>query len=249
MRFLHKTELVCLDVESTGLSVETDRIIEVGAVRFCQEQVLDEFETLINPECLIPKESQLIHNISDEMVAGKPLMKEILPQLHAFIGDRVIMGHGIKYDIDMLNMEAQRAGLDLTFGAYGTIDSLRLARLYGQSPSNSLTILRQHFNIEAEGAHRALSDVLVNCQVFVRLTKEFRSIEQIEQTLKRPIQMKNMPLGKHKGRPMRELPIEYLRWASHQEFDQDLLFSIRTELQRRKKGNDFAQVANPFASL
>src|SRR5665647_239562 len=127
MRFLHKTELICLDVESTGLSVETDRVIEVGIVRFCKEDVLEAYETLINPERSIPKESQLIHNISDEMVLGKPLMKEILPKLHAFVGDRVIMGHGIQYDIDMLNMEAKRAELDLVFGAHGTIDTLRLA--------------------------------------------------------------------------------------------------------------------------
>lgn len=249
MRFLHKTELVCLDVESTGLSKETDRVIEVGAVLFCKDTFLQEYETLVNPERDIPKESQAIHNISEEMVQGKPLMKDILPILHSFVGDRIVIGHGIQFDIDMLNMEAKKAGLELEFGTYGTIDTLRLARLYGESPSNSLSVLRQHFNIQSEGAHRALSDVIVNCQVFNKLTREFRSIEQIQQTLSRPIFMKNMPLGKHKGRPMKELPIDYLRWAVHQEFDQDLLYSLKTELSRRKKGNDFSQVSNPFASL
>jgi DNA polymerase-3 subunit epsilon len=58
-----------------------------------------------------------------------------------------------------------------------------------------------------------------------------------------------MPLGKHKGRLFKELPHEYLQWAAHQNFDQDLLFSIRTELKKRKKGGLFIQAANPFLNI
>lgn len=249
MNFLHKTECVCIDVETTGLLKESDRVIEVAAVIFCKELIIDQFEALVNPERLIPAESQAIHNISDDMVKHKPLMKEILPSLHAFVGDRMIIGHGISFDIDMLNKEAERASSVLRFGSYGSIDTLRLARLYGQSPSNSLEVLRQHFGIMAEGAHRALGDALVNCQIFTKLTKDFRSIEQIQKELSKPILMKNMPLGKHKGRPMKELPLPYLQWAIRQEFDEDLIYSIRSELQRRKKGADFSQASNPFLEL
>ena len=249
MQFLNKTECICLDIEATGLSIEQDRVIEVAAVRFCGDTFLDEYETLINPDCPIPQASQAIHNITDDMVQGKPSIKEILPTLHSFVGQRIIIGHGIQFDIDMLNKESERAGLNLTFGSHGTIDTLRLARLYGESPSNSLDMLRQHFGIPAEGAHRALGDARVNAIVFKRLTRDFRSIEQIMKELMKPILMKNMPLGKHKGRPMKELPLAYLRWAANQEFDQDLLYSIRSELNRRKKGNDFAQSSNPFLGL
>ena len=56
-----------------------------------------------------------------------------------------------------------------------TIDTFRLSRLYGESPTNSLNQLRQHFNIEAEGAHRALGDVQVNIQVFHYLAKRYKS--------------------------------------------------------------------------
>lgn len=249
MRFLHKTEFICLDVESTGLSIETDRVIEVAAARFLSGTILNEMESLIDPHRPIPAESKAIHNISDEMVKGKPSIEEILPLLHEFVGNRIIIGHGISFDISILNKEAERFDLPFRFGTHGTIDTLRLARLYGESPSNSLDVLRQHFNIEPEGAHRALSDVVVNCQIFHRLTSDFRSVEQIEETLSKPILMKTMPLGKHKGRPMKEVPLEYLKWASHQEFDQDLLYSLRSELSRRKKGNHFAQATNPFCSL
>lgn len=249
MRFLHKTEFICLDVETTGLSKETDRVIEVAAALFLQGTILDECESLINPTCPIPPESQAIHNITDSMVQNKPLIQDMLPSLHAFVGNRIIIGHGIQFDIDMLNKEAERSGLALRFGEHGTIDTLRLARLYGESPSNSLEVLRQHFHIEAEGAHRAMGDVRVNFQIFQRLAANFRSVEQIEQTLSKPILMRNMPLGKHKGRPMKELPLDYLKWASHQEFDQDLLYSLRSELAKRKNTDRFPQASNPFLSL
>ena len=94
-----------------------------------------------------------------------------------------------------------------------------------------------------------MSDVVVNIQVFKKLTSDFRTLEQVTQALSKPIQMKNMPLGKHKGRPMKEIPVEYLRWAANQDFDEDLLYSLRSELNRRKKGTSFVQLANPFMNL
>ena len=61
--------------------------------------------------------------------------------------------------------------------------------------------------------------------------------------------MKYMPLGKHKGRQFGEIPLQYLQWAAHMDFDQDLLFTIRSELKKRKKGTGFKQVTNPFGDL
>jgi DNA polymerase-3 subunit epsilon len=121
--------------------------------------------------------------------------------------------------------------------------------LYGESPSNSLDVLRRHFGIVAEGAHRAKSDVLVNIQVFRRLAHRYKTTEAIDEVLAKPILMKAMPLGKHKGRSFREIPIEYLCWAVRQDFDRDLIFSLRTEILRRKKGGTFSEAVNPFSGL
>ena len=118
-----------------------------------------------------------------------------------------------------------------------------------KSPINSLEKLRQHFNIAEEGAHRAMNDVIVNVEVFKYLAKQYKTTEQIMNRLKSPILLKAMPLGKHKGRPFGEVPIEYLRWAAHQNFDQDLLFSLTVELKKRKQGNNFRQASSPFANL
>lgn len=249
MRHIKDTEFVCLDVEATGLNPESDRVIEVAVATFTLETILEEFESLVDPLQQIPPESIAIHHITQEMVQGKPSIAEIFPSIASLVGNRVVVGHCIQFDIDILVNEAKRVQVENPFKNNLTLDTLRLARLYGESPSNSLEVLRGHFNIQEEGAHRAMSDVIVNIQVFKRLVQKFRTIEEIQKILSKPIAMKAMPLGKHKGRSFKEIPLNYLQWAAHQEFDQDLLFSLRSELSRRKNGSSFSQVTNPFCQL
>lgn len=249
MANLRKQTLVCLDCESTGLDPENDRCIEVAAVRFTFDGIQDEYETLVDPKCEIPEASIAIHHITQDMVSGQPVMKDILEGLLDFVGDHIIVGHGIPFDIKLINAEARRAGLSRELDQKKSFDTLRLARLYGQSPTNSLEQLRKHFNIAAEGAHRAMNDVIVNVEVFKHLTRNFRSIDEVYQALSKPILLKIMPLGKHKGRRLRDVPREYLQWAANKDFDQDLLYSIRSELKRRKKGGSFSQAGNPFSDL
>ena len=249
MSKLNSATFACIDVETTGLDIKNDRVIEVAAVLFTEDSIIDEFQTLVDPQREIPKASQEIHNISDEMVQGQPKIREVLPNLLAFVGRHTIIGHGIQFDINILCEEAARCGIPCTLNRNPFIDTLRLARLYGESPSNSLDVLRRHFNIQAEGAHRAHGDALVNIQVFRHLTAQFSTTDQIFATLEKPISMKNMPLGKHKGRSLREIPLDYLCWAARQDFDRDLLFSLRSEIARRKKGGTFGEAANPFHGL
>ena len=240
---------VCIDCESTGLDPERDRIVEVAVARFNMHEILDSFETLIDPECEIPETSQEIHNISQEMIMGKPKIREILPKLLTMIDRHVIVGHGINFDLALIAHEARRAQIPTTILSQTNIDTLRLARLYGESPVNSLERLRQHFNIEPEGAHRAMSDVIVNIEVFKYLSKSYQTTEQIIKILQKPIKLKAMPLGKHKGRRFDEIPIEYLLWAEKKDFDQDLIFSLRSEIRNRRRGGGFEQSSNPFSNL
>ncbi|OGN63577.1 MAG: DNA polymerase III subunit epsilon [Chlamydiae bacterium RIFCSPHIGHO2_12_FULL_49_9] len=240
---------VCLDCESTGLDPKNDRIVEIAAVRFTFSKILQKFESLIDPECEIPQISQDIHKITKEMIQGKPKIKEVLPELLKMIDGHVIVGHGIGFDIALIAAEAKRNQIPANIEKQPFIDTLRLARLYGESPINSLQQLRQHFNIEPEGAHRAMSDVIVNIEVFKYLSKPYQTTNQILQVLQKPIKLRAMPLGKHKGRKFDEIPIEYLLWAERKDFDQDLLYSIRSELKNRKRGGGFEQSASPFSEL
>ena len=249
MGLIHQDIFVCLDCESTGLDPKKDRMIEIAVARFTFNQVLQMYESLVDPECPIPQVSQEIHKISSEMLQGKPKAADILPHVLKIIDKHILVGHGIGFDIALIAAEAQRCQIPTHIETQPFIDPLRMARLYGESPVNSLERLRQHFNIEAEGAHRAMSDVVVNIEVFKYLAKTYQTTEQLLKTLEKPIKLKAMPLGKHKGRKFDEIPIEYLLWAERKDFDQDLLFSIRSELRNRKRGGGFEQAGNPFAEL
>lgn len=249
MPSLQEETFICLDCETTGLDSEKDKIIEIAIVKFNMNTTLAEFESLIDPECPIPPDSIAIHNITQEMIAGKPRISEVLSDLLELIGNHTIIGHGIDFDISLVINAAERAGIPHNLKKNRFLDTLRMARLYGESPTNSLEQLRKHFNIPQEGAHRAMNDVVVNIAVFKYLLMRYKSLDHLFDVLSRPIQLKCMPLGKHKGRPLKEIPVEYLRWAVHKDFDQDLIYSLRSELKRRKVGNHFAQAANPFAVL
>ena len=246
---MENQQFICIDCETTGLDPKEDRIIEVAAMRFTLKEILDEIQFLINPERTIPDESIAIHNITYEMVLDKPTMREILPELLTFIGSDIIIGHGVGFDIELIAQAADREGISHQLRSNLVLDTLRMARLYGESPTNSLENLRQHFNIQFEGPHRAMSDVIVNREVFKYLAMSYHSLDQVFKALSKPILLKIMPLGKHKGRDIKEVPQQYLQWAANKDFDQDLLYTIRHELNRRKKGNLFSQVSNPFANL
>jgi DNA polymerase-3 subunit epsilon len=240
---------VCIDCETTGLDTNNDRIIEVAVVLFSSDKILEQYETLIDPECEISAESMAIHHITQEMVQGKPKIHEVLKEILKMVGKHIIIGHGVKFDIDMLANAAKRVCIPCGIQENRVIDTLRLARLYGDSSSNALEKLGVHFNVASDGAHRAMSDVMVNIEVFKHLSKRYKTTENLFNILSRPIQLKAMPLGKHKGRPFRDIPQQYLQWAANKDFDEDLMFSIRAELKRRKQGNLFEQAGSPFADL
>lgn len=249
MGLMENETFVCLDCETTGLEPSENRLIEVALCLFNFHEIFERYESLIDPEEPIPDNTIAIHHITDEMVAGKPKAKEVLPRLLELTSDHTIIGHGIGMDIAFIAEECKRAGLSCTIEQNPFFDTLRMARLYGESPVNSLQQLRKHFNIAEEGAHRAMSDVIVNIEVFKYLCRGFKTTKELHQRLEKPILLKAMPLGKHKGRRFSEIPIDYLRWAVNKDFDQDLIFSIKTELKKRKKSQQFRQVSNPFSEL
>ncbi len=246
---IEEQRFVCLDCETTGLDPVRDRIIEIAIIQFDLVNIYDKFETLIDPECRIPDESVAIHHITQKMVSGQPLIKDVLKEFLSYVGNHIIIGHSIEFDIDIINETAKREKINCEIKKNRFIDTLRLARAYGESPINSLESLRKHFHIEFEEAHRAMSDVIVNIEVFKRLIKPYTTVEKMFDMLAKPVLLKDMPLGKHKGRPFKEIPLEYLLWAANKDFDMDLLFSIRSELKRRRQGTQFSQAGNPFQGL
>jgi DNA polymerase-3 subunit epsilon len=249
MAELKQETFVCLDCEFTGLDLTQHRVIEAAVVKFTFSQTLAEFESLVDPEMPIPEESIAIHHIDSAMVQGKPKIASILPTILEIMGDHIIVGHGISHDIEALSKAAHEAKIPCRLVYNRVIDTLRLARYYGDSPINSLESLAAHFNVPREGAHRAMNDVKMNIDVFKHLVSRFKTTEQVFGILSKPIKMKYIPFGKYKGRLFSEIPLDYLQWLAKMAFDQDLQFTLQSEMNDRKRGGKFSQATNPFSNL
>lgn len=157
------TIIVSLDIETTGLDESRDSIIEVAAVKFNGRRVEAEFSTLINPGKHIPDFITALTGIDDAMVREAPRLRDIAPELTAFVGDAPILGHNVKFDIGFL----RKAGL---FQYQQTLDTYELASVLIPTASRyNLGSLGQQLNIPLPATHRALDDARVTHACYVRL--------------------------------------------------------------------------------
>lgn len=148
---------VVFDTETTGLSPEQDRIVEIGAVRFRNGVVVEERGWLINPGMPIPKRATRVHGITTAMVKNKPSFAEVYPEFQAFVGDAVLVAHNARFDIAMVRAEAERAGLPTP--ANVVIDSLKLfRRWYPEAETHKLAALAAYVGIAGGGFHRGDAD-------------------------------------------------------------------------------------------
>jgi DNA polymerase III epsilon subunit family exonuclease len=154
---------IAFDVETTGLVAETDRIVEIGAVRFdASGEELGRFERLVHPERPMSPAAQAIHGISDLDLAGAAPARMVLPEFLAFLGDpaeAALVAHNAAFDAGFLGHEIARAGLPRP--GHSVIDTLALALRRVPSLNNHrLDTLARLFNLDLEGQHRALGDCL-----------------------------------------------------------------------------------------
>lgn len=198
------------DTETTGLNSKTDRIIEIAAYEPLENKT---FCSLINPNMPIPKESTAISNITDEMVANAPTFEEAGKKFIEFCEGAVLIAHNNdNFDVHFLRAEFERAQVPMPNWQF--IDSLKWAKKYRPDlPRHSLQYLREIYGIEENQAHRALDDVIVLSQVFSKMIDDL-SIEKVMDLLNKNDKLKLMPFGKHKGKPLGDVPKSYVSWLN-----------------------------------
>lgn len=165
-------DYVLFDLETTGISCNSDDVIEISAVKVRQGTIVDSFSTLVNPGRPIPYGASQVNNITDDMVKDAPTMEEILPEFLKFFGDDVLVGHNIeRFDLKFLVRDCQTRFGKVPGNDY--VDTLRFARCrLAGLPSYRLTALAEHYSLSTFGAHRALNDCKMNQQVFELLARE-----------------------------------------------------------------------------
>ncbi len=165
-----------LDLETTGLSPDTEGITEIGAVRYEQGVETGRFQTLVNPDAPIPPRVTVITGITQAMVIDAPKIGEALPSFLEFIGDAVIVGHNVRFDISFLNAASTRLGYGRLSNR--SVDTLRLAQRLVRTELRSfkLSSLAAHFGSPTRPNHRALDDTLATAHVFWALLERAGSI-------------------------------------------------------------------------
>ena len=162
---------VSLDLETTGLDLARDTIIEVGAVKFCGGQVVDTFQSFTNPGRPIPEFVQRLTGISDRQVRRAPFFTSVSEDLIAFLEDHPIIGHNVSFDLSFLASH----GLRLNNPSYDTWDlaSVLLPRVMDYS----LGRLAASLGVDHPSPHRALEDARATQKVFLALLREGAALD------------------------------------------------------------------------
>lgn len=164
-------DYVVFDLETTGVNVIKDDIIEISAVKVLGGKVADTFSTLVNPGRPIPYYATQVNGITDEMVEDAPDIREALADFLAFAGDAVLVGHNIQsFDLNFVSNAAE--GLFGKTVENDYIDTLHMARsCLPELSHHKLVDVASYFHISAEGAHRALCDCIMNQKCYEELGK------------------------------------------------------------------------------
>ena len=170
-RDLQQTDYVVFDIETTGLSVTQNRIIEIAAVKMRGGRVVDEFATFVNPHEPIPPHIRELTRITDDMVAGAPDIEQVLPKFLEFVGDAVLVAHNARFDTGFLNECCRRLGLPVP--ANPVLDTLELARLFYPTLKNhKLNTLAEKFEVRLDQHHRAIDDSRALGEILFHMLKD-----------------------------------------------------------------------------
>lgn len=180
MKFNLKKDLVFFDVETTGLNILRDRIVQIGLIKY--EKGNDEpieLQMLINPGIPISEESMKIHGITPNELKNKPTFNEVAQKLFDFIGNADLSGYNSnRFDIPMLMEEFSRAGFDFDIEKRKLIDVQRL--FYKMEPRTLRAAHKFYVNEEFENAHNAMADVRATINVLKGQLKRYENEDYID---------------------------------------------------------------------
>ena len=173
-----KKKYAIIDVETTGGKASRDRIIEIAIVIHDGTQILESWESLINPETLIPWNITVLTGINDQMVADAPKFYEVARKIVELTEGAIFVAHNARFDYSFVGEEFKRLGYTYTRKQLCT---LRLARqtlpgLYAYG----LDALSRHFNIHNHARHRAMGDVQATIKVLEYILQHEDNREKAE---------------------------------------------------------------------
>jgi len=168
---------ICVDIETTGLNAKEERIIEIGAVKVVDGEIVDRFHSFLQPGKPIGAHIEALTGITDKVLEGAPIASVVMPKFYAFCGDLPLLGHNLMFDYSFL--KKGMVNEKIAFEKEG-IDTLRIARKYlTELESRKLEFLCRYFGIK-HTAHRALGDAEATHALYQKLCVLFAEKDEIE---------------------------------------------------------------------
>jgi DNA polymerase III epsilon subunit-like protein len=236
-RALRDATFAVVDVETTGIDANVDRVVEVACAIVRSGEVRQTFRSFVDPGRAIPANATAVHGIRDSDVRNAPRLADLRARLESMCENAIVVAHNARFDLAFLPFLRDRP----------VICSMRFAmRVIPDAPNYRNQGLREHLGftddfVREAVPHRALGDVLVTSRVLTHCLERYRAmggaddVDTMIHEIAAPRRLDALPFGRHRGRAISSLPADYLRWL-HDEArsaSRDARYTAACELARR----------------
>ena len=206
------SDYIVFDIETTGLDSSYDEVIEIGAIKVKNNKIVSKFNSLVKPKNEIDEYITELTGITNEMVKDAPTIEKILPDFMNYIGNDILIGHNVNFDINFIYDNLYRNKFDVLTNDF--IDTMRISRkLLPELPHHRLIDLAKYFKIDSTNNHRTLKDCEITVNVYENLKEialqKYENVDEFKNAFK-----------KHKKEGLRAKDIV----STNTEFDVDNLF-------------------------
>lgn len=184
--------LCFVDLETTGARVSFDRIIEVGILKVVDNEVVDVFETLVNPQIYLSPFITGMTGITPDELEGAPTFESIKKEVYGFLEESIFVAHNVRFDYGFIRNEFMRSGISYTAKQICTVKLSRM--LYPRYKRHNLDSIMERFGIPCARRHRALDDAKAMFSFFQK-TKQAFSSESIEEAIAKLLKKPTVPVN------------------------------------------------------
>ena len=196
------SDYIAIDLETTGIRLSKDKIIEVGLLKVKDSQIIDTFSCVINPDMPVDDKILELTKISKNELENAKRIHEVINHIVDFCEEYVLLGHNTIFDYSFVKKEANRAGLE--FEKRG-IDTYKLCKkVLPENVRKNLTDACNYFGIERKNSHRAFSDAYYTHVLFQEIIKNFKTLEISSEAMKVKIK-KFVPIRKRTKEDLQKL--------------------------------------------
>lgn len=244
--------IVFFDLETTGIDVYRDKIVQIGAIKIMPDGTKTEYEWIVNPQMPIPKGASDVHGITDEMVKDAPTLGDIAQELATLFDNVDLGGYNIRnFDIPLLRAELHRIGLKIDFESAKVVDGMSIFKI--QEPRTLAAAYKKYCGKDLVDAHDAIADIRATLAVvegqldaYEELPKDADGIHEFcfpsnpnaydaEGKLIFVDGELTINFGKNRGKKLQTLSMEdpgYLEWILHGSFSENVKEAVRQALKK-----------------